>query len=217
MIESVFKRLPLSMLLVGKRRSGKTNLLIKMLNSAYFINNFDKVFIFSPTIELDETWNSVRDYPTKRDLIKFDKFDESVIDDILQLQKTSDESSLIIIDDFAEKLKGKRGNVLEQLATKGRHFNTSFIFTSQKYNAVPTIIRNNVDEIIFFRVSNNLELKTIVDENDNKDLKNVGGFENLLLSNTKDYDYLLIVKGKEDKYYRGNKLDFVRLKISNLN
>jgi len=217
MIESVLKRLPLSMLLVGKRRSGKTNLLIKMLNSAYFINNFDNVFIFSPTIELDETWETVRDYPTKRKIIKFDKFDETIIDDILQLQRVSEDSSLIIIDDFAEKLKGKRGNVLEQLATKGRHFNASFIFTSQKYNAVPTIIRNNVDEIIFFRVSNNLELKTIVDENDNKDLRSVGGFENLLLTNTKDYDYLLIVKGKEDKYYRGNKLDFVRLKISNLN
>lgn len=214
MIATVFKRLPLSMLLIGKRRSGKTNLLIKMLNSKHFIDNFQKVFIFSPTVELDETWESIRDYPSKRDIILFDKFDESIIEDILQLQRKSDEDVLIILDDFAEKLKGKRGNTLEQLATKGRHFNTSFIFTSQKYNAVPSIIRNNVDEVIFFKVSNNLELKTIVDENDNKDLKNVGGFENLLLNNTKDYDYLLIVKGKEDKYYRGNKLDYVKLKIN---
>tara|TARA_R110000868_G_scaffold261216_2_gene519297 strand:+ start:3357 stop:4001 length:645 start_codon:yes stop_codon:yes gene_type:complete len=214
MIQSVLKRLPLSMLLVGKRRSGKTHLLIKMLNSKYFIDNFQKIFIFSPTVELDETWESIRDYPTKREVILFDKFDDSIIEDILQLQRNSEDDVLIILDDFAEKLKGKRGNVLEQLATKGRHFNTSFIFTSQKYNAVPSIIRNNVDEIIFFKVSNNLELKTIVDENDNKDLKNVGGFENLLINNTKDYDYLLIVKGKEDKYYRGNKLDFIRLKIN---
>lgn len=214
MIQSVLKRLPLSMLLVGKRRSGKTHLLIKMLNSKYFIDSFQKIFIFSPTVELDQTWESIRDYPTKREVILFDKFDDSIIEDILQLQRNSEDDVLIILDDFAEKLKGKRGNVLEQLATKGRHFNTSFIFTSQKYNAVPSIIRNNVDEIIFFKVSNNLELKTIVDENDNKDLKNVGGFENLLITNTKDYDYLLIVKGKEDKYYRGNKLDFIRLKIN---
>lgn len=150
MISSVFKRLPLSMLLIGKRRSGKTNLLIKMLNSKYFIDNFQKVFIFSPTVELDETWESIRDYPTKREIILFDKFDESIIEDILQLQRKSEDDVLIILDDFAEKLKGKRGNTLEQLATKGRHFNTSFIFTSQKYNAVPSIIRNNVDEIVFF-------------------------------------------------------------------
>lgn len=214
MISTVLKRVPLSMLLVGKRRSGKTNLLIKMLNSKHFIDNFQKVFIFSPTVELDETWESIREYPTKREVILFDKFDNSIIEDILELQRNSEDDVLIILDDFAEKLKGKRGNVLEQLATKGRHFNTSFIFTSQKYNAVPSIIRNNVDEIIFFKVSNNLELKTIVEENDNKDLKNVGGFENLLINNTKDYDYLLIIKGKEDKYYRGNKLEFVRLKIN---
>jgi len=214
MLQKVLKRLPLAMLMIGKRRSGKTHLLIKMLNSKYFKDNFDTIYVFSPTVNLDKTWESVKN----EDVIMFDEYDESTINDILRIQEMKHESKrqnvLIILDDLAEKLKGKRGNVLEMLATKGRHFNASFIFTSQKYNSVPTIIRNNSDEMIFFKVSNNQELKTIVEEQDIKDLKEIGGFEELLQSNTKGYDYLLIVKGKEDKYFRGNKLEFVKLKIN---
>lgn len=213
MLDKVLKRMPISMLLIGKRRSGKTYLLIKMLNSKHFKDSFDRVFIFSPTIELDPTWEKVKDINESR-YVLFDDLDLEVLEDILQLQKAQIDAKpiLIILDDFAEKLKGKRGNVLEQLATKGRHFNTSFIFTSQKFNAVPTIIRNNTDEQIFFRVSNNLELKSIVEENDNKNI--TVGFEKLLMDNTNDYNYLLIVKDKEDKYYRGNKLDFIRLRMN---
>jgi hypothetical protein len=213
MLDKVLKRMPISMLLIGKRRSGKTYLLIKMLNSKHFKESFDRVFIFSPTIELDPTWEKVKDINESR-YVLFDDLDLEVLEDILQLQKAQIDSKpiLIILDDFAEKLKGKRGNVLEQLATKGRHFNTSFIFTSQKFNAVPTIIRNNTDEQIFFRVSNNLELKSIVEENDNKNI--TVGFEKLLMDNTNDYNYLLIIKDKEDKYYRGNKLNFIRLRMN---
>lgn len=213
MLDKVLKRMPISMLLIGKRRSGKTYLLIKMLNSKYFRDSFDRVFIFSPTIELDPTWQKVKDIDESR-YVLFDDLDLETLEDILQLQKAQLDAKpiLVIIDDFAEKLKGKRGNVLEQLATKGRHFNTSFIFTSQKFNAVPTIIRNNTDEQIFFRVSNNLELKTIVEENDNKHI--TVGFEKLLMDNTNDYNYLLIVKDKEDKYFRGNKLEFTRLRMN---
>ena len=219
MIERVLKRIPISMALIGKRRSGKTHLLIKMLNSKYFRDTFEKIYIFSPTIELDPTWQKVRNIFDSEDtrFTLFDKFEPDVLEAILELQKKTIPKKrsdiLIIIDDFAEKLKGQRGNILELLATKGRHFKASFIFTSQKYNSIHPIIRNNADEFVFFRVSNNLELKTIVDENDNKDLQKIGGFESLLNNNTKDYDYLLVVKGKEDKYYRGNALDFVNLKI----
>lgn len=214
MIQKVLKRLPLAMLMIGKRRSGKTHLLIRMLNSKYFKENFDTIYVFSPTVNLDKTWDAINN----EEVVLYDEYDESTINDILKIQEITHESKrqnvLIILDDLAEKLKGKRGNVLEMLATKGRHFNASFIFTSQKYNSVPTIIRNNSDEMIFFKVSNNQELKTIVDEQDSSDLKSVGGFENLLNNNTKGYDYLLIVKGKEDKYFRGNKLEFVKLKIN---
>lgn len=215
MIEKVLKRLPLAMLLIGKRRSGKTMLLINMLNSKYFRDTFDKIYIFSPTIELDKTWEKVRDIE-KENYVLFDKMDLEVLEDILSLQKrknqyNNDKDILVIIDDFAEKLKGRRGNVLEQLATKGRHFKASYIFTSQKYNSVPTIIRNNSDEQIFFHISNNQELKTILEENESKDIP--GGFESLLHDSTDGYNYLLVVKGKEDKYYKGNKLEFKKLKL----
>lgn len=218
MIEKVFKRIPISMALIGKRRSGKTYLLIKMLNSKFFRDTFDKVYVFSPTIELDSTWEKVRDMfdPEDDRYVMFDKFDPEILESILELQKktiaTKRKDILIIIDDFAEKLKGQRGNVLEQLATKGRHFKTSFIFTSQKYNSIHPIIRNNVDELIFFRVSNNLELKTIVEENDSRDIPI--GFEKLLMDNTKDYNYLLVVKDTNNKYFRGNKLDYTKLVLN---
>ena len=211
MIEKVLKRIPLAMCIIGKRRSGKTKLLIDMLNSKYFKKTFDQIFLFSPTVSLDKSFESVKNEA----VVGYDFYSEEVIEDILKLQKMKGDNRkdiLIILDDLAEKLKGRRGNVLEQLATKGRHFNCSFIFTSQKYNAIPTVIRNNTDEIIFFRVSNNQELKTISEEYQSKDL--TIDFEDLLYSQTKGYDYLLIVKGKQDSYYRGNKLDYVKLNFT---
>ena len=217
MLDKILKRIPLAMMMIGKRRSGKTHLLIKMLNNKYFRNTFDNIYVFSPTVSLDETWENIKN----EDVVLYDNYNEEIITDILKLQqmipKDKRPDILIVLDDFAEKLKGKRGNVLELLATKGRHFNCSFIFTSQKYNSVPTIIRNNSDEIVFFKVSNNQELKTIVDEQNSTDLQNIGGFENLLIKNTNGYDYLLSIKGKADKYYRGNNLNFVKLNINNPN
>lgn len=209
MIQKVLERLPLAMLINGKRRSGKTHLLIKMLNSKYFKKKFDRIYIFSPTITLDKSWEDVKN----KNALFYDVYDENTIEMILRLQKRTPEEErkhvLIILDDLAEKLKGKRGNVLEQLATKGRHFKVSFIFTTQKYNATPTVIRNNADEIIFFRISNNFELKTVLEEYSNKDFN----FEDLLDYATDDYNYLLIVKGKKDNFYKGNLLTFKKITI----
>lgn len=211
MIEKIFKRIPLAMSIIGKRRSGKTHLLIKMINSKYFKETFKMIYIFSPTVTLDKTWESVNN----KNAYFFEEYDEDVLQQILNLQKMKTDEQrqdiLIILDDLSEKLKGKRGNLLEVLATKGRHFKASFIFTSQKYNSIPPIIRTNTDEIIFFRVSNNYELNTITEEYNSRDL--LIPFDQLLYETTKDYDYLLVVKGKENKYYRGNKLDYKKLKF----
>ena len=211
MIEKILERLPMAMLMIGKRRSGKTKLLIEMLNSKYFKKKFERIYIFSPTCILDDTWDDIKN----KNVIFYDRYDESIVDAIMKLQeqtyKKDRKDQLIILDDLAEKLKGARGNALERLATKGRHFKLSFIFTSQKYNAVQPIIRNNVDEVIFFRVSNNMELKSIGEEFHNKEFD----FESVLDYATNDYNYLLIVKGKEDKLFKGNLLRFVKLNIKN--
>ena len=208
----VFERLPLAMSIIGKRRSGKSFLLVKMLNSKYFKKKFESVYIFSPTCMLDKTWNDI----TNKNVIFYDEYDEEIIQNLLKLQEYKGNEAgqiLIVLDDFAEKLKSYRGNVLEQLALRGRHYSASFIFTSQKYNLIPTVIRNNTDEFIFFKVSNNQELKTIIEEQDNKDLQKIGGFEKLLFDNTKGYDYLVCIKGKEDVYYRGNELVFKKINM----
>jgi len=209
MIEKILDDV-LSMLLIGKRRSGKSFLLVEMLNSAYFKKRFKHVFLFSPTVQLDKTWRSLNN----KNITFFDTFKEEEIQDILEMQKLIHEDDrqeiLIILDDFSERLKAKHNSILNKLATKGRHFKASYIFTSQKYNSVPTIIRNNSDQLIFFQISNNLEFKTIVDENSNRNLK--VSFEDLLSYSTNEYNYLLVVKGKVNKYYKGNLLKYTLLK-----
>lgn len=208
-IEKVFERLPLATLMVGKRRSGKTKLLTALLDTKYFKKKFDRIYLFSPTVQLDNTWGDVRN----KAVIFYDEYYDDTIEAIMKLQAATPENErkhqMIILDDFAEKLKGKRGHALEKLATKGRHFKLSFIFTTQKYNLAPTVIRNNIDEVIFFKVSNNMELKTIEEEYNQRDLD----FGALLNSVTIGYNYLLVVKGKEDVYYKGNLLNFTKLKL----
>jgi hypothetical protein len=68
------------------------------------------------------------------------------------------ESSLIIIDDFANALKDNEIAIaLNEVIIKTRHLNCSWIITLQAYNLCPQVLRKQITNAIIFKPKNNKE------------------------------------------------------------
>ena len=82
---------------------------------------FERIYIFSPSIEIDDAWKPVKDFiehhmgvNTEREQVYFDKWDEGALCNIIQQQKKITRTTkelgfkklyqiLIVIDDFADQ------------------------------------------------------------------------------------------------------------------
>jgi hypothetical protein len=130
----------------GPSGSGKTILLQNMILDIYD-GCFDKLYIFSPSVHLDHTWQPVKEYikeklkikdDEKEDPVYFDEYDPEALLKIIDTQtkvtnymkkdgKKKMFQILIIIDDFADNPSFSRSSkLLHALYTRGRH---SFIST----------------------------------------------------------------------------------------
>ena len=70
-----------------------------------------------------------------------------------------------MIDDFADSPEFSRNSkLLHGLYTRGRHSQISTVVATQKFNALLPIIRVNASELFVFRLRNNQDLQTFIDE-----------------------------------------------------
>ena len=84
-------KLPCRCLVVAPGGSGKTILLVNLILRAYR-GCFERIFIFSPTVNLDRTWDPVKKY--QRDVLRvgdreqtyWPEYDESALQGILDRQ-----------------------------------------------------------------------------------------------------------------------------------
>ena len=133
-------KLPIRSVILGPSGSGKTVLLQNMIMDIYR-DCFSRIFIFSPSIEVDMTWKPVKDYiekhmkvrHTAEEPIYFDHYDPEALATILEtqhkittfLKKRGDTKMfqiLIIVDDFADDPSFTRqSKLLHALYTRGRH------------------------------------------------------------------------------------------------
>ena len=160
-----------AMLIVGKPRSGKTNLLLNLTTKAHrnFNRKFDRVYLFSPSVATMET-NPFELLPGDQ------KYDELTLDNIkyvLEDIKDSSDKTLFILDDVIADMRGKGKAQLENLLHKvffnrrhlaGKGGSVSIIATSQTYNKIDPKIRRTASHLIFFENKNKKELDTIFDE-----------------------------------------------------
>ena len=70
-------KVPFRSIVLGPSGSGKTILLQNMLLDIYK-NCFSRIYIFSPSIDVDSTWIPVKDYIEKEMKIKHDKDKEPI-------------------------------------------------------------------------------------------------------------------------------------------
>ena len=80
-------------MLVGPGGSGKTVLLTNMILDIYK-GCFSMIYIWSPSIEVDNTWKPVKDYirdhtkPNDREKLYVDSYDPSELETVIKAQQT---------------------------------------------------------------------------------------------------------------------------------
>ena len=175
-------KLPFRTLVVGASAGGKTVLISNLLLNIYR-NSFERIFVFSPSILIDQNWEAVRKYikkdlkvDTEKEKVFLEEYDPEALQNIIHTQHKVIEyekknkfrklhSICIIIDDMAENQKFmKYSTIFNGLYTRSRHQAIPVITSVQKYNVLNPIIRLNASSLYVFRLKNQKELDSFLEE-----------------------------------------------------
>jgi hypothetical protein len=165
---------PFTYVFVAPTKSGKSVLtvnLLKNINLGYK-DKFEQIYYISPTVMFDDTLNLA--VANDEEIIKIHEENElegidTILDDIVKQQKElkmkdKDECPhiLIVLDDMIDYFKN--GSRLDKLPALSRHYNISFIISSQVYVGIPTKLRKNASAYMVFQIYNNKDLETLEKE-----------------------------------------------------
>lgn len=139
-----------TMLIVGARRSGKSFMLLNQLLPMYK-EQFDLIYIVTPSRDFDNfdlnPMSGIFDtYSTELLQVLFRQQEE-------MFEEDNSLKSLVILDDCisADNFKSlKEANIINLIATRGRHVGISLIITTQNYKSVSPSLRINSDVVIWF-------------------------------------------------------------------
>jgi hypothetical protein len=169
------------MLMIAPPRSGKSALIANLLANPNFYNAleyWDEVFYVSPTQKFDRTTmhylpklDNVIQIDEEDTLNRLDIFLKEIMDDQMKRLDEDDPKTgkkkemqriLIILDDCLGYLN--TNNALPNICTRYRHYNMSFIITSQSFRRLPLVIRNCANQVVFFKMNNEQELEKLFEE-----------------------------------------------------
>lgn len=169
------------MLMIAPPRSGKSALIANLLANQNFYNAleyWDEVFYVSPTQKFDRTTmhylpklDNVIQIDDEDTLNRLDIFLKEIMDDQMKRLDEVDSKTgkqkemqriLIILDDCLGYLN--TNNALPNICTRYRHYNMSFIITSQSFRRLPLVIRNCANQVVFFKMNNEQEVEKLFDE-----------------------------------------------------
>ena len=176
------QKLPVRGILLGPSGAGKGVLLQNMKLDIYR-DCFERVYIFSPSINVDHTWLPVKSYLDNKISLSedepslyYDTYDPESLQAIINTQRKIVEhqktkrsnklfSILIIVDDFADDVSFSRNSkLLHSLYVRGRHSQISTLVSTQKFSALSPLIRVNACSLYVFRLRNYQDLNTFLDE-----------------------------------------------------
>ena len=177
----VVPKLPMRSMILGPSGSGKGVLLTNMILDIYR-GCFNRIYIFSPSVDIDHTWNPVKEYitkeikPSEKEQIYFDHYDP------IELEKNMDKQHkvitylkshghtkmfqiLVCIDDFADSPEfTRKSKLLHILYIRRRHQFISTITSTQVYKVISPIIRKNITHLFVYRLRNYADLESWIEE-----------------------------------------------------
>jgi len=170
------------LLLNGSSGSGKSTLLTNMVLEIYK-GVFSRIYIWSPSINVDTIWNPVKKYiregmkvDTDKEKCFFEEFMPEELEKVIETQHKIIEYSkknkfkklypmLLILDDIADDPKIARySKLLNSTYVRGRHNGISVIRSVQNFNALKTWIRVNATHLFFYKVRNFKKIDLLQDE-----------------------------------------------------
>ena len=143
---------------------------------------FPRLYIWSPSIEVDNTWEPVKDYirdhikPSGREKCYFDSYGPAELQQVITTQqkvidyrKEQKHTGLyqipIVIDGFAGDTNFTRKSQLShQLYIRGRRYMNSTITSTQVYKQISPIVRKGMTHQFIYRLRNYGDLEAIVEE-----------------------------------------------------
>ena len=175
-------KLPTRALILAPSGGGKTILIQNIILDIYR-NCFSRIYIFSPSVNVDAAWTPVKNYLTKslkqdekKEKYLFDSYDEPALRHIIETQHKLIEhvkgnkmnqlfQIIIVIDDFADdRALVRNSQLLHSLYIRGRHLAISTITSTQVYNAISPIIRKNATSLYVFKLRNYKDLEVLLEE-----------------------------------------------------
>jgi hypothetical protein len=175
-------QLPTRSLILAPSGGGKT-VLLQNMNLDIYRDCFARIYIFSPSIDVDMTWGPVKDYlkgnlkqDEKKEKYLFDSYEPAQLERIIETQHKVAQymkdnkmknvyQILIIIDDFADDPSFTRNSkLLHSLYIRGRHIFISTITATQVYKAISPVIRKNITDLYIFRLRNHADMEAWLDE-----------------------------------------------------
>ena len=175
----------MSLMLVGPKGSGKSNLILRLLygnrkpkgstndHHKFYRHFFEKVYIFSPSWKLDPKMARCK-IPEEQIFEDAELYPEIIAEllegqaeDIAEEGKEETEHILMVFTDLA----GAKGvftsakGIMNKLAFNLRHYKVSLIIDTQSLRQINPTFRGNLSGVVLFSgISNRLEVQKIYDE-----------------------------------------------------
>lgn len=164
----IIPKLPCGILIIGRSGSGKTQAIVNMMTNPVLLGDyFDIVYLFTdakPDKEL------IKDLKLEEKYIISDFKEEQVLEIMNKAERTIQEKGfknspkiMMIFDDILSNPKFLRSRTVVKLATANRHFNVSYIFSSQYYKKLPPVLRTNARYYLIYPSSQS-EVEKMADE-----------------------------------------------------
>jgi hypothetical protein len=176
-------KVPIRGALVGGSGSGKSRAMVSMLLHQYR-GCFSRIYVFSPSVDIDMTWEPVKRYVENDLKVNLDKepcfFDEweperlgKIIDEqykLIEFQKKKGYKRLfsicVVVDDWADRvdLMHNNANLLSRLFFRGRHLQISTLVSVQRLKSIASAIRANLQFLMVWRLRSYTELESLLEE-----------------------------------------------------
>ena len=160
---------PYRILIVGYSGSGKTNVLINLINEQ---NDIDKIYLYARDLSepkykylIKKRENAgIKHLNNPNAFIECSNMMDDVYENIHDYNSSRKRKILIVFDDMiADIMTNKKFQaIIKELFIRCRKLNISLVFITQSYFSVPKDVRLNLTHYLIMKINNRIELKNIV-------------------------------------------------------